>query len=526
MSQQHRNRQNRRAKASAGSAPSAPTAAPQPVMAPFPFAMPMPPHTRQDSGFGGPGGWRGGTPPPSAHGTHSFSQQPGQSVSLPPGAFPGAYPFWPQPPGAFGPTPNNLPPRQAQRESTTHTPKRQRYQGDAPIGIGHPQHPSLANVTNIDHRSNPSATLRNRANLAILTDIPLSAGAGLISPAFGRPLNTPGPPPGTPPALLPYNQRPSYTLDSAGIQSLGHFPHSSLSLPLGSPLTRQGPSGPLGAGGPIPPPSPNARRAVTQPSQPSQLSQSHTRSASTQQRLGPPPKAILGGPGGRTFDKLRPSPGSSLKATPTPSATSRSSSPLAAGAQAQASASSHSDNDTGGDPPIAAAAALKEAIMHNSNPVNVALPPQKYSPPDTPAIMSPEKQEGAGEAKEEDTAPTAERVHRKEAFPWPPMQVGVTPRSIPLPLSPTSDDFSEVEKAFSPQVITPPARYKIVTWMGKEVRVAMPEEVSGVRSERANTNRKDGAPCAPRHRWRSTTTSPPRWMLMTTTSQPKMWIHS
>ncbi|BEI81953.1 hypothetical protein CcaverHIS002_0211130 [Cutaneotrichosporon cavernicola] len=476
-----RNRQQRR-KASAGASGQQQQ---QQVNAPFPFPMPMPPHTRQDSGFGPPGGWRAGTPPTSAH-QHSFSQQqqpgqsvplqPGSSVSLPPGAFPGAYPFWQQPPGAFSPTPANIPTNLGRhnRGDSSHTSKRQRYQGDGSIGIGHP---GMPNVNNIDHRSNPSATLRNRANLAILTDIPLSAGTAPISPALGRFPLTPGPPPGTPPALLPYNQR-AYTLDSAGAQSLGHFPHSSLSMPIGSPLTRQGPGpiqigGPLG-GGPMPPPSPVTRRAVTTPSH---LSQSHTRATLTQQRLGPPPKAILGGPGGRTFDELRPSPSSSLKPSPAPSVNSRSTSPLAVSAQRQVSdTSAKSEKEAAADAAtkVTVTAALKDAIMHNGNHVNVALPPAKYSPPDTPAEASPTKQDG--EEEETNTEATAERVPRKEAFPWPPMQVGVTPHSIPLPLSPISDHLSAVETSFSPQVASPPAKYKVVTWMGKEVRVAMPEE--------------------------------------------------
>ncbi|GMK59297.1 hypothetical protein CspeluHIS016_0703120 [Cutaneotrichosporon spelunceum] len=439
----------------------------------------MPPHTRQDSGFGHPGGWRAGTPPTSAR-QHSFTLQPGQSmslqpgssVSLPPGAFPGAYPFWQQPPGAFSPTPANISTNLGRhnRGDSSHTSKRQRYQGDGPIGMGHP---GIPNANNIDHRSNPSATLRNRANLAILTDIPVSAGAAPISPGLGRFPGTPGPPPGTPPALLSYNQR-AYTLDSAGVQSLGHFPHSSLSMPIGSPLTRQGP-GPLG-GGPMPPPSPVTRRAVTTPSH---LSQSHTRSGSAQQRLGPPPKAILGGPGGRTFEELRPSPGSSLKPSPATSATSRSSSPLAVSAQRQASETSTKRSiemaaDAASKGGAAVATTLKDVIMHNGNHVNVTLPPAKYSPPNTPATTSPAKQDGKEDVTNMEA--TAERVPRKEAFPWPPMQVGVTPHSIPLPLSPISDDLSAVEMTFSPQMASPPANYKVVTWKGKEVRVAMPGE--------------------------------------------------
>ncbi|KLT39269.1 hypothetical protein CC85DRAFT_198953 [Cutaneotrichosporon oleaginosum] len=471
-----KNRQQRR-KASAGAAAQQQQAN---TTFPFPMPMPMPPHTRQDSTFGPPGGWRAGTPPTSAH-QLSFAQQPGQSisiqpgqpggsVSLPPGAFPGAYPFWQQP-GAFSPAPTGIPTNVGRhgRGDSSHASKRQRYQGDGPIGIGHP---GISNVTNIDHRSNPSATLRNRANLAILTDIPLSAGPGPISPALVRLPGTPGPPPGTPPALLPYNQR-AYTLDSAGIQSLGHFPHSSLSMPIGSPLTRQGP-GPLG-NGPMPPPSPVMRRAVTTPSN---LSQSHTRVTTSQQRLGPPPKAILGGPGGRTFEELRPSPNTSLKPTPAPSATPHSTTPLATNSQCQ-DANTLGDSDqemaTEATTTDIVPAALKEAV-HNGNTVNVTLPPAKYSPPDSPAIESLVTQDAEGEEKDKATDSVVQRVPRKEAYPWPPMQVGVTPHSIPLPLSPISDDLSEVERAFSPQVATSPAKYKVVTWKGKEVRVAMPEE--------------------------------------------------
>jgi hypothetical protein len=221
----------------------------------------------------------------------------------------------------------------------------------------------------------------------------------------------------------------------------------------------------------------------------------------------------LGGPGGRTFEELRPSPGSSLKPTPTPSATSRSSSPLAASAKGKPSdGSGKGNNDKAGDAATkaAAATALKDAIMHNGNQVNVALPPAKYSPPDTPADESPAKADGEGE--DMDTEAVAERVPRKEAFPWPPMQVGVTPHSIPLPLSPTSDDLSEVEKSFSPQVATPPSAYKVVTWKGKEVRVAMPEEVSRVNVyTHADGSRATGMPCAP---------PPTRWRLTIPTSQP------
>ncbi|BEJ05300.1 hypothetical protein CcaverHIS641_0211170 [Cutaneotrichosporon cavernicola] len=370
-----RNRQQRR-KASAGASGQQQQ---QQVNAPFPFPMPMPPHTRQDSGFGPPGGWRAGTPPTSAH-QHSFSQQqqpgqsvplqPGSSVSLPPGAFPGAYPFWQQPPGAFSPTPANIPTNLGRhnRGDSSHTSKRQRYQGDGSIGIGHP---GMPNVNNIDHRSNPSATLRNRANLAILTDIPLSAGTAPISPALGRFPLTPGPPPGTPPALLPYNQR-AYTLDSAGAQSLGHFPHSSLSMPIGSPLTRQGPGpiqigGPLG-GGPMPPPQP--RHQACRHDAVASVAVAHP-SYVDPAAPWPSPEGYLG-------------PSSSLKPSPAPSVNSRSTSPLAVSAQRQVSdTSAKSEKEAAADAAtkVTVTAALKDAIMHNGNHVNVALPPAKYSPP-------------------------------------------------------------------------------------------------------------------------------------------------
>jgi len=135
-------------------------------------------------------------------------------------------------------------------------------------------------------------------------------------------------------------------------------------------------------------------------------------------------------------------------------------------------------------------------VKHMGNTVRVALPPEKYSPPDSPMDLPPpdETKEAVELAEGEEAPPPplppAPRVPRKHAFPWPAPKVRISPRSIPLPVSPTEEDLDAVEAALSLGEDSPakPARATdgdgddpslIPSWVGKEVVFSVPNQVSG-----------------------------------------------
>lgn len=141
----------------------------------------------------------------------------------------------------------------------------------------------------------------------------------------------------------------------------------------------------------------------------------------------------------------------------------------------------------------------------------MALPPLKYSPPDTPVSegVKEEKTEKidleddefheATEERDADmdndresdrsewsitNAPAVEstpKLPRKVAFPWPASNVRVSPTNIPLPLSPTELDLDAVEAALTTAAMeendTETPSY-VPRWTGKDVKVSMTDSVS------------------------------------------------
>lgn len=407
-------------------------------------------------------------------------------------ALPGAYPFWstPQPgapPPQFTPSPQ---PGGGGHPSSAPSGKRQRYQVDRSIGLGHPGHVSIASMADLaQHAARaPSFVPRPLAGLP--------ENSTLSTPGQPAPMATsPGGSATAPSPLLPYTNR-AWTLDSPARSSLGHFPHNSMSLPLtSSPLPRTHVSHPSisMAPGQLPGGPGVPRRSHTHQPHMS-ISHSggggHARTQSISQR-GPPPKAILGGPGGKTFDELKaPTPsrsGSLEPPSPVPSALpSPSHSPLPSPLRSSSVS------------PLKAPSVLSNLsrvssrndpfeVKHNGNTVRVSFPPEHYSPPDSPVVTTEEPEEvdddakSANEGDAGDTAKEAapEKISRRKVFPWPPTKIRMSPQTIALPFSPTESDISAIEGAVSPEGGSEAALSdEEQVWQGRPVKMNVPDEVS------------------------------------------------
>lgn len=138
-------------------------------------------------------------------------------------------------------------------------------------------------------------------------------------------------------------------------------------------------------------------------------------------------------------------------------------------------------------------------VKHLGHTVRVNLPPESYSPPDSPVplVRTEEPEEDADlnvestdtEGGNDETvekrpqkSPTSERVPRRKAFPWPPAKVRTTPEEIALPQSPTPSDLSSVESVLSPgaqsEVSLPSDNEEPPVWQGKKLRITVPDQVS------------------------------------------------
>lgn len=471
-------------------------------------------------------------PPPFRPGAHTRQESSFQSHAF---SLPGMYP-WSTPPipstpvkpsplgnnsttasasaSKFLPQGNGNEPRGSvhQRSPPTHSQelptKRQRHrQIENGIGLGRPSRLSV------------SVTASQAAKAARSATAPGGSAVPVRQPFGPSNPSSDGPPP------FANGARRTWALDPSARATLGHFPHSSLSLPLsGQPLPRHG-----------------ARQSVSNPggaffgprkTHASHLSRSHERTPSIPHRVGPPPKAILGGPGGKTFEELRvPSPS---RPAPVPS------SPTAA-ASAEVTRPSSPSAAPNGDissPPKPTAKEPFE-VKHGGTTIRVALPPDVYDPPDTPSEdlagsseeadgaqpaegdttvtqddeaegkepgaasdsvpvegEKPEEEgepgqdpEGSGGARETGTDDNARetdpsevvekpvkpaKVPRKEAFPWPERKVA-SPKSIPLPPSPLDEELelSDIENWAAHD--TPHGSIDITSsWNGKAVKVSVP----------------------------------------------------
>ncbi|OCF57407.1 hypothetical protein L486_04865 [Kwoniella mangroviensis CBS 10435] len=177
---------------------------------------------------------------------------------------------------------------------------------------------------------------------------------------------------------------------------------------------------------------------------------------------GGPPKAVLGGPGGKTFDEML-----ALKTSPN---LSPSKGPSSVG---ELSTSSRPVSGASSNP----------GYRYKGNPITFRLPPSTYSPPDSPPKPLPlpespglpvgdqdEMAEGEGKIMEEERRP------RKEAFPWPSSRVRLSPTGVPLPLSPDQPGEDTLRR---PSVDSPTDKEQEVKegmWKGKPVLVSFPDE--------------------------------------------------
>ncbi|EIW67389.1 hypothetical protein TREMEDRAFT_64642 [Tremella mesenterica DSM 1558] len=248
--------------------------------------------------------------------------------------------------------------------------------------------------------------------------------------------------PSRPSGSHPHAMR-SWTLDSPSRSSLSASPQALLSLPLTrSPLHHPVPI----AGSPAFSYSSNlthrsndaGRRIVSlsphalYPALPSTTSERSWTGTSgsrrSSERTGGPPKAKLGGPGGKTYEELQAEKmtrstssngdGSPVKLATTPIAVNR----FLDGQSPQAGDMSPGGEDALGN-------GREEVAKWRSKPVLVRLPPRDYDPEEV--IPDP-------------ADPEAPSKKRGELFPWPKRPV--EPRTVPLPDSPTdatSENVSE-----------------------------------------------------------------------------------
>ncbi|KAL7423441.1 hypothetical protein Q5752_001021 [Cryptotrichosporon argae] len=184
---------------------------------------------------------------------------------------------------------------------------------------------------------------------------------------------------------------------------------------------------------------------------------------------GGPPKAVLGGPGGRTYDEIKDGGHERELGPPTP-------------ARLALSPSLTRGNVSRTSSPLADEAKWK------GNPVNVRLPPASYSPPDSPELPSTTVGNEGADAHADASAFEHDVEHepgrpRREAFPWPQRVVRMSATGIPLPVSPIMSrktgrgalpDTDEVAGDSQGAGTDDAVDNGKVLWKGKEVVVAVP----------------------------------------------------
>ncbi|RXK40195.1 hypothetical protein M231_02469 [Tremella mesenterica] len=259
--------------------------------------------------------------------------------------------------------------------------------------------------------------------------------------------------PSRPSGSHPHAMR-SWTLDSPSRSSLSASPQALLSLPLTrSPLHHPIPI----AGSPALSYSSNlthrsndaGRRIVSlsphalYPALPSTTSERSWTGTSgsrrSSERTGGPPKAKLGGPGGKTYEELQAekmtrSTSSNGDGSPVKLATT----PIAVNRVLDGQSPHASDTPSGGQDALGNG--REEVAKWRSKPVLVRLPPRDYDPEEI--IPDP-------------ADPEAPPKKRGELFPWPKRPV--EPRTVPLPDSPTD----AVSKNASEEVVAHATRLKL-----------------------------------------------------------------
>ncbi|WWC90815.1 uncharacterized protein L201_005752 [Kwoniella dendrophila CBS 6074] len=186
---------------------------------------------------------------------------------------------------------------------------------------------------------------------------------------------------------------------------------------------------------------------------------------------GGPPKAVLGGPGGKTFEERL--------AIQTPQ-TSTTTSPTLSPSKGSTELSS---------PSLAKIISNSETSERKwkGKPLVFKLPPSNYSPPDSPAkpLTSPgsptslrlreHSDKGSPEEEEEEAEEEVKRP-RKEAYPWPKSKLRLSPTGTPLPLSPDQPGEDTLRRPSIDSTPEEQAAYVETIWNGKEVLVSFPDE--------------------------------------------------
>ncbi|WVF72698.1 hypothetical protein IAT40_007516 [Kwoniella sp. CBS 6097] len=160
-------------------------------------------------------------------------------------------------------------------------------------------------------------------------------------------------------------------------------------------------------------------------------------------REGGPPKAKLGGAGGKTYDEM---------------VAARSPGPNTPAVEKVGMETPSRTNSTG-------------EYKWKGNPINIKLPPERYSPPDSPPKLLP----AAAGTNEVQPVQPEPKLPRKEAYPWPGHKVRLSATGTPLPLSPGEPGVDTVRRpSVASTVVTEDSREGL--WRGKEVLVSIPDE--------------------------------------------------
>jgi hypothetical protein len=116
--------------------------------------------------------------------------------------------------------------------------------------------------------------------------------------------------------------------------------------------------------------------------------------------------------------------------------------------------------------------------------VTVRLPPERYSPPDSP-VGFPTREEGSADDSDDPETHEESSLHlrqpRRDAFPWPAHRIRLSATGTPLPPSPPAHDHAEDREGSLPS-----SDLSEATESGesprrvKDTRVNLPDEVRGL----------------------------------------------
>ncbi|WVQ74794.1 hypothetical protein IAR50_004400 [Cryptococcus sp. DSM 104548] len=169
-------------------------------------------------------------------------------------------------------------------------------------------------------------------------------------------------------------------------------------------------------------------------------------------RIGGPPKAVLGGPGGKTFDEMM-----------TDKSKDKMESPVKASGGVTPSPRPSNQDEGFGE-----VEEEEEEVKWKGNKVVVCMPHKEYNPPDSPLFVK------NPEANDEEHTPV-KQTPRKEAYPWPVTQIRLSPEFTPLPISPTDVQYEDPGESLS-RVPSPEVDFEVDTmWKGKKLILSIPE---------------------------------------------------